>query len=202
MFDEKKAKMIKYALNDRILKGELREKTDTVDYVVISTWRIGGKDIHYSRLADVIIPYPPVVTDERFYCSHTADALYYLTKKDGKQAIIVVNLGDFRWRLFDLSREGIPKLENLENSALIYNNHVIVLNDESKKSKQALSGDFIAFDLFTEEKVWYVKNAERVFIQGKPLEEVPQDEELDGRNLKKDVDNKQITEDPAKKSFQ
>jgi hypothetical protein len=29
----------------------------------------------------VIIPYPPVATDERFYVSHTADAVYYLTMK-------------------------------------------------------------------------------------------------------------------------
>jgi hypothetical protein len=84
MFDEKKAKTIKYALNDRIVRGEFREETDTVDHVAISIWRIGGKDIHYSRLADVIIPYPPVVSDRRFYCSHTADAVYYLTKKDDK----------------------------------------------------------------------------------------------------------------------
>lgn len=167
MFDERKSKPIKYALNHRVVNGEYREKTDTVDYVLISIWRIGGKDIHYSRIADVVIPYPPATTDERFYCSHTSDALYYLTKKDGKQSIIVVNLGDFRWRIFDLSRHGIPKLESLDNSALIYDNHVLVLNDESKKNKQALSGDFVAYDLFTEEKVWHVNNAERVFFSGK-----------------------------------
>lgn len=71
--------------------------------MIISTWRIGGKEIHYSRLADVLIPYPPVDTDERFYVSHTADAIYYLTKKEGKQAIIVVNLADFKWCVFDMS---------------------------------------------------------------------------------------------------
>ena len=129
MFDERKTKPIKYSLNERIVKGELREKTDTIDYVVISTWRIGGKEIHYSRLADVTIPYPPVATDERFYVSHTADALYYLTMKGGKQAIIVVNLGDFKWRVFDMSGEGVPKVQSLDNSSLIYNNHVLVLND-------------------------------------------------------------------------
>lgn len=175
MFDERKSKPIKYALNHRVVNGEHREKTDTVDYVLISIWKIGGKDIHYSRLADVVIPYPPATTDERFYCSHTSDALYYLTKKDGKQSIIVLNLGDFRWRIFDLSRQGIPKLESLDNSALIYDNHVLVLNDESKKTKLALSGDFVAYDLFTEEKVWHVNNAERVFFSGKPMEQAPDD---------------------------
>jgi hypothetical protein len=81
-----------------------------------------------------------------------------------------LKLGDFRWQIFDLSKMGIPELVNLENSALIYNNHVVVLNDVSKKTKQALSGDFIAYDLYTEEKVWHVKNAERVFIAARPLE--------------------------------
>jgi len=69
-----------------------------------------------------------------------------------------------------------------------------VLNDLTKKTKQALSGDFVAYDLFTGEKVWHVKNAERAFFMGRPLEEVPNDQELDGRNLKKDIEFKEITE--------
>lgn len=48
--------------------------------------------------------------------------------------------------------------------------------------------------MFTGEEVWHVKNAERVFFIGRPLETVPDDEELDGRNLKKDIEFKEITE--------
>jgi len=100
MFNTNREKVFKaeYGLIPRTVEGEKRVKTETIDRVLISVWRIGGTSIHYSRLADVMIPYPPVVTDARFYCSHTSDAIYYLSKnKEGKQVIIVVNLGDFRW---------------------------------------------------------------------------------------------------------
>lgn len=151
MFNEKREKVFKaeYALVDRVVDGEKRTKTETMDRVIISTWRIGGTSIHYSRLADVIIPYPPVVTDARFYCSHSADALYYLSRnKEDKQCIVVVHLADFRWQIFNLHKGEIPQLETLENSALIYSNHVLVFQDLSKKKKSALSGDYWAYDLF------------------------------------------------------
>ena len=87
-----KKEPIKYALAERVVQGETRQKTDSVDYSMIAIWRIGGVHIHYSRIADVVIPYPPVETNERFYCSHSSDAIYYLSKKDGKQCIVVVYL--------------------------------------------------------------------------------------------------------------
>lgn len=52
---------------------------------------------------------------------------------------------------------------------------MLVLNFDVKKTKKALSGDFVAFDLFTEEKVWHVRNAERVFFSGKEMDSVHKD---------------------------
>lgn len=151
MFNEKRSrvKKVPLALADRQMRGELRAKTETLDHVLISVWRIGGRELQFSRLADVFIPYPPVTTDERFYTSHTGDAIYYLSKNNGNNCIIVVNLYDFTWQMFDLSKPEIPKFETLDNSLLIFNNHVIVFQDTSAKKDNHLSGDFWGFDLHT-----------------------------------------------------
>jgi hypothetical protein len=131
---------------------------------MISIWRIGGAKLHYSRIADVLIPYAPVETDDNFYCSHTCDALYYLSKKDEKQCIVVVYLADLRWKVIEFEGKNIPKLENLFNSALIAANHVLCINIPKAAGDKNLSGDFVAFDLHTRMKIWEAENAEMVFF--------------------------------------
>ena len=61
MFNDKhnRVKKQQLTLADRKMRGELRTKTETLDHVLISVWRIGGRELHFSRLADVFIPYPP-----------------------------------------------------------------------------------------------------------------------------------------------
>jgi hypothetical protein len=193
MFNTNREKVFKaeYALIDRVLDGEKRVKTETTDRVVISIWRIGGTSIHYSRLADVMIPYPPIVSDARFYCSHSSDALYYLAlNKEGKQCVVVVHLGDFRWQIFNLNKSDIPILENLENSALIYSNHVLVFQDLSKKRKNALSGDYWAYDLFNQDRIWHGIDVERVFFSGLVFDIIPEENEEGSGAKLKDTDNK------------
>lgn len=61
MFNDKHNRVKKQplTLQERKMRGELRTKTETLDHVLISVWRIGGRELHFSRLADVFIPYPP-----------------------------------------------------------------------------------------------------------------------------------------------
>ena len=74
----------------RECKGEKRPKTDTIDHVVISNWRVGGMHLHYARLSNVAIPYPPTEEDDRFYFSHFGDAIYWLVNVDAKTKGVVV----------------------------------------------------------------------------------------------------------------
>ena len=197
MFNEKRSrvKKVPLALADRKMLGELRAKTETLDHVLISVWRIGGRELRFSRLADVFIPYPPVATDERFYTSHTGDAIYYLSKHDGHNCIIVVNLSDFAWEMFDLSKPEIPKFETLDNSILIFNNHVIVFQDMSSKKDNHLSGDFWGFDLHTQERIWHGINIEKIFFAGTKLEDYPEDDsDKSGKLLLQNQFDKEIKE--------
>ena len=167
-----KNKPLNYALSDRTIRGEFNKKTESTEFSLISVWKIGGEHLRFSRIADVIVPFPPVSSNEskgRFYISHSGDALYYLALKSGKECIVVVYLADFRWRVFDFHGKDIPELADLDDSALICNNHVLVINvPEGIKKKQfgQLSGDYVAYDLFNLEKIWHVTNAERVFFSG------------------------------------
>jgi hypothetical protein len=56
----------------------------------------------------VAIEFPPIETDLRFYCSHSGDALYYLTLREGKQCIVTVYLADFSWRISEFNGGDIP----------------------------------------------------------------------------------------------
>lgn len=127
---------IKYALLDRHIGGEYREKTDSIDYTMISIWRIGGEKLHYSRLSDVIIPFPPADSDQKFYASHSGDAIYYLSKNNGKQCIVTVQLGDFCWRVHDFESKDIPKLPDLKLSSMICDNRVLVINLQEGLTKK------------------------------------------------------------------
>jgi hypothetical protein len=169
MFGDKKKLPIKYILTDRTLNGQKNEKTQSTDYVLISTWRIGMGQIRFSRIADVAIPYFPIETDKRFYCSHSGDALYFLTMKDGKQCIVTVYLADFSWRISDFSSEEIPEMKDLKDSAMICKNHVLVINVPeglTPRKSGMLSGDFVAFNLQTLDRIWTATNAEKVFFNG------------------------------------
>ena len=147
----KKKAPLKFVLADRELKGEKRVYTQSTDYVLISVWRIGKANIRFSRLADVFVPFPPVTTDQRFYCSHSADAIYWLTMQDGKQSIVTLNLGDFKWSVFDFSGEDIPALINLNDSSLICDNQGLIIKNKegyTQKKPNQLSGDFGFYDLW------------------------------------------------------
>ena len=82
MFKKEKNK-INLVIEDRFVMGEENAKTKSIDCVLISTWRIGKGQIRFSRIADVAIGHPPIETDLKFYCSHSGDALYYLTQVEG-----------------------------------------------------------------------------------------------------------------------
>lgn len=79
---DKKRRPINYSVKNRECIGEKRPRSDTIDHVVISNWNIGGMHLHFSRFSNVTIPYPPIETNDRFYFSHTCDAIYWLTKLD------------------------------------------------------------------------------------------------------------------------
>ena len=108
--------------------GEENAKTKSIDCVLISTWRIGKGQIRFSRIADVAIGHPPIETDLKFYCSHSGDALYYLTQVEGQLCIVTVYLADFRWRISPFSGEDIPVVKDLKDSAMISQNKVLVIN--------------------------------------------------------------------------
>lgn len=48
----------------------------------------------------------------RFYCSHSGDAIYFMTKNkaENEQKIVTVYLADLKYRVFDLSRRDIPRI--------------------------------------------------------------------------------------------
>jgi len=115
--------------------------------------------------------------------AHSGNALYYLALKAGKECIVVVYLADFRWRIFEFHGKDIPKLADLENSSLICNNRVLVINvPEGIHSKQhgQLSGDYVGYDLLTLELIWHVSNVERVFFSGCKQTEGIDGNEFDG----------------------
>jgi hypothetical protein len=156
--------------------GLVNPEAKTRDSVCISVWRIGGKKLRYSRLASVIIPFSPAPSDKRFYVSHTSDAIYYLgfDRESGDTNLVLVYLATLKFSVFNLSNSEIyPKLSHLANSSLIYSNNVIVLNDLTKKSKDALSGDYVAIDIYTDEILWRIKDVERVFFTGLNLSACP-----------------------------
>ena len=82
MYKKEKNK-INLVIEDRLVMGEENAKTKSIDCVLISIWRIGKGQIRFSRIADVAIGHPPIETDLKFYCSHSGDALYYLTQVEG-----------------------------------------------------------------------------------------------------------------------
>jgi hypothetical protein len=126
-----KEKPIRYGLTDMKVEGTKVEGTDTIDYVAISVWRIGGSLLRYSRLSDVVIPYAPLKSDEKFYCSHSSDAVYYLSQKaDGKQVLILVYLQNLQYRVIDLDFEGRTPLTDLKNSSIIAENTLICLSEK------------------------------------------------------------------------
>jgi hypothetical protein len=124
-----------------------------------------------------------VTTDERFYTSHTGDAIYYLSKHDGHNCIIVVNLSDFAWQMFDLAKPGVPKFESLDNSCLIFNNHVLIFQDFTHKKDNHLSGDYWGYDLHNQERIWHGINIEKIFFAGNRNHEFPEDDSDKGGKL-------------------
>ena len=89
--------------------------------------------------------------------------------KDGKQCIVTVYLADFSWRISDFSSEEIPEMKDLKDSAMICKNHVLVINVPeglTPRKSGMLSGDFVAFNLQTLDKIWTATNAEKVFFNG------------------------------------
>jgi len=59
-----KNKPLKYALSDRTVHGEYNKETDSTEFSLISVWKIGGEHLRFSRIADVIVPFPPVSSNE------------------------------------------------------------------------------------------------------------------------------------------
>ena len=181
---DNKKKPLTYQSSKRECKGEKRISTDTMDQVVISNWRVGGMHLHYARLNNVTIPHPPVPEDDRFYFSHFGDAIYWLVKFDAKtKGIVVLYLSTFKWYLHPLNK--VPQPKSLENSSLICKNNILVFNNLDAKKGKRLSGDFLFYDLFSNEVIWRAQEIERCFFTGTRRDkgfEVPDenDKELSG----------------------
>jgi len=56
--------------------------TQTYDSTLISIWRTGGSKLRMTRLKDTIIDTPPLESDQRFYMSHSGNAIFFLCEKD------------------------------------------------------------------------------------------------------------------------
>ena len=150
MYKKEKSK-INLVIEDRNVIGLANAKTKSTDCVLISTWRIGKGQIRFSRIADVCVGYPPIETDLKFYCSHSGDAIYYLSKmEEGELGIVTVSLADFTFRFAPFTGGDIPVIKDLEDSSMICLNKVLVINVPeglTPKKPGQVSGDFVAFDL-------------------------------------------------------
>mmetsp|Transcript_113475 Transcript_113475/g.156852 ORF Transcript_113475/g.156852 Transcript_113475/m.156852 type:complete len:270 (+) Transcript_113475:256-1065(+) len=161
-------------IKDINVKGTKNAKQGSFDKTVLSIYKIGGSDQHYTRMRDVIIDYTPVMSDLRFYISHEANAAYFLAKKDDKQYIIVVHLGSLKWKKYDITYMG--KLNNLRTASLIKANTTLVLCDptwakkvrdaKKKKSTEHIPKEWLFYDLKTGNRDWSIPHAEAVFFKG------------------------------------
>lgn len=160
---------VTYALLERQWDGVKNDVNDTIEFCAISKWRIGGEHQRYSRLGDVLIPYPPLKQDRRFYASHTCNSIYFLSKKDGDFKLIVVTL-DLKAYVYSLGKmPGNQELKNLEGTSLHGNRVLCIETTYDKNHKKLPKGQsrFIFWDLQLHKEQWEYANVEAVFFKSK-----------------------------------